>query len=101
MLRLLLSRWWVLIEGGSHRDQVSLPYAVADTGVGIYPVLPKGSSARSDERFALIHHGEEAFAAAVSRLLEPGPASTRDIDQVARSTDAVSVQEPVLEGAVR
>jgi hypothetical protein len=69
-LRPLLTRWWSLIEGGSHRDQVSLPYAVAVTGAGIHPILPEGQSTRTDERFALMGHHENAMGFANHSLRE-------------------------------
>jgi hypothetical protein len=101
-LRPLLTKWWSLIEGGSHRDQVSLPYAVAATGVRVYPILPRGESTRSDGRFALIHHGEQAFINA-ARLLqsakEAGQIGTGTGLIVARRTNRAN--DPVLEGAGR
>jgi len=67
-LKPLLTTWWSHIESGSHRDQISLPYAVKATDSTIHPLLPPGHSTRSDQRFALIPHGEAAFRKAHTQL---------------------------------
>lgn len=64
----LLNTWWSLIESGSHRDQISLPYAVAKTGAALHPILPPGTSTRSDPRFALITHTHKALTTAWEAL---------------------------------
>jgi hypothetical protein len=69
-LKPLLAAWWYYIESGSHRDQISLPYAVAKTATTIHPLLPHGHSTRSDSRFALISHKNKAFEKAHTELLQ-------------------------------
>lgn len=54
----LLARWWALIEAGSTRDQIALPYALRETGIEPYELFEHGQSVRSDERFAYVPHGE-------------------------------------------
>ena len=67
-LKPLLTKWWSLIEAGSHRDQISLPYAVKANGSTIHPLLTSGLSTRSDPRFALIPHKNSAFHTAHTQL---------------------------------
>jgi len=67
-LKPLLSAWWSFMELGSHRDQISLPYAVAKTRSSIHPLLPQGLSTRSDPRFALLPHKNTAFHKAHTHL---------------------------------
>ena len=67
--RMLVSIWWSLIESGTHRDQITLPYAVSQAGVEIHAILPRGESVRSDKRFALIPHNHAAFRLAHRQLV--------------------------------
>jgi hypothetical protein len=64
----LLSEWWSLLEAGSHRDQISLPFAARRTKSPIHSLLPAGSSTRSDSRFVLVPHKHRAFTAAHKKL---------------------------------
>lgn len=69
----LLARWWSLLEGGSGRDQVVLPFALRDVGV-VPHVLLERTSLRSDRRFVLIPHEGRAWERAqeeLSALVDP------------------------------
>ena len=74
-LKPLLATWWSHIESGSHRDQISLPYAVKATDSTIHPLLPQGRSTRSDQRFALVPHRDAAFRRAHTQLQTIQPAN--------------------------
>lgn len=69
-LATLLTKWWSLMESGSHRDQIVLPHAIRESGAQIYSLLPQGQSTRSDPRFLLIPHRHEAFTQAHQALLQ-------------------------------
>lgn len=70
-LRPLLATWWSLMQAGSQRDQISLPYALSRHGIDPH-ILLGGASLRSDARFALLPHDgpgwEQAREAMALRL---------------------------------
>jgi hypothetical protein len=53
----LANAWWKEIENGSHRDQLSLPFAARAAGVTISPLLPGGESVRNSTYFERFQHG--------------------------------------------
>lgn len=52
-----LSAWWAEIERGSRRDQLSINYAMAQTGVKWFPLTQRPDSARNHPALALFKHG--------------------------------------------
>lgn len=52
----LANVWWTEMENGSHRDQLSLPFAARATGVTVAPLLPEGESVRNSTYFERFQH---------------------------------------------
>lgn len=52
-----LSAWWAEIERGSRRDQLSLNYAMAQTGIKWFPLTRRPHSVRNHPALALFHSG--------------------------------------------
>jgi hypothetical protein len=73
LLAPLLAKWWSFIEGGTHRDQISLPHAVTESGAAIFELLPQGKSSRNDDRFGLLPHKNNEFDEAFSKLMLLAP----------------------------
>ena len=59
-LAAFLSAWWAEIDRGSRRDQLSLNYAMAQTGVKWFPLMQRPDSVRNHPALALFHHGSNA-----------------------------------------
>ena len=57
----LLNKWWFLIEAGSHRDQIYLPFAAQNTQVELHPILQNGKNVRTDSRFGYVPHKSVEF----------------------------------------
>ncbi len=53
----LLSSWWSEIDGGTIRDQVSLPFVLGTAHAPPHLLLPHGDGARGDLRFGYSPHG--------------------------------------------
>ena len=70
----LLCRWWSLIEGGSHRDEVSLPYVIAESAPDGQRVLLSGPPTCMVDRFLVVPRDENTFAAAARELSARFPA---------------------------
>lgn len=51
-----LNKWWSEIDRNSKRDQISLPYAIAKTGVEWYRLFDKPDSIRNHTSFVLTPH---------------------------------------------
>lgn len=56
-VRTMLELWWREIRDRGSRDQLSLGYAIARSGVAWQPLLPKGQSARTHPSLAYTRHG--------------------------------------------
>jgi|GEM_PF-1952017 len=52
----LYKLWWAGIEHGSKRDQLTLPYAVAESGVKVGLLAEPGICMRTDPRFIYARH---------------------------------------------
>ena len=52
-----LSTWWMEIERGSRRDQLSFGYAIRRAGASWYPLTTRPNSVRNHPKFALLQHG--------------------------------------------
>jgi hypothetical protein len=65
----LLNSWWRMIEEGTHRDQIYLPYAVASCGTDIFSILELGNTVRSDNRFGYVPHNSIEFERVFSQLI--------------------------------
>jgi hypothetical protein len=48
--------WWQEIESHSHRDQLSIGWALKQSGLGVTSLLPPGFSTRNHEDFSRFPH---------------------------------------------
>lgn len=53
----LMNRWWREIDNGSHRDQLSLPWACEQVGLAIAALAPRGESVRNSPLLSRFQHG--------------------------------------------
>jgi GT2 family glycosyltransferase len=67
-VRAFLDRWWSEIDRGSKRDQLSLNYALTQTGVGWHSITVRPDSARNHPMLGLGEHDLDKGAA--RRLIE-------------------------------
>lgn len=85
-----LSRWWAEIDRGSRRDQLSLNYAAAKTGVDFFHLTSRPHSVRNHPLLALVHHqAGEVESVDVDSLLPAAPrrfSDQRD-ERVARQSN--------------
>lgn len=75
-----LSFWWGEIEQGSRRDQLSLPFAIEQSGVEWHRLTELGVSARNHPKLVIVEH--EPFR-------EPVYSSSEDLNEPATSFTSV------------
>lgn len=68
-LRYMMSLWWSELNNYTHRDQLSLPYAIDKSDVNVINILPEGWSARDSEDFILFEHGVDERELMISDFL--------------------------------
>jgi hypothetical protein len=67
-LPMLLNTWWRMIEEGTHRDQIYLPYALSVCDAEVFSILQPGSTVRSDHRFGYVPHKSVEFERVFSQI---------------------------------
>jgi glycosyltransferase involved in cell wall biosynthesis len=101
-----LSAWWAEMERGSRRDQLSLTYAMAQTGVTWFPLTQRPDSVRNHPALALLEHGSNPCPhvpkAAMPRYCDVmherlALQEDRHVDVVVCVHDALDVVKPCLD----
>lgn len=52
----MMSIWWSEINNNTHRDQISVNYAIEMSGIKVVNLMPNGESARSHKDFLIFEH---------------------------------------------
>ena len=66
----MMKTWWREINNFTHRDQMSINFAIAETDVNVINLMPNGESARSHEDFFMFSHSVRGRGELIRNLHE-------------------------------